>query len=273
MAEEPARFAPAGASLDAFAIAKQHTMRRDIPGPTFLEGMLLGNGDVGVCAVVRPDALGIHIGKNDCWDIRVSEPSEDKVLPFADLLEMWKRAGEEANKQGKPDMVHLEENIDFFHEYSQMVNQSYNKKWPRPWPCGTLWINWDVRWVEPAQYRLDPSNGLLTLDLKCTTLEKGSQVVQLNAFVDWETGLVSISTSGPLQVLSVVFSPEVDGLRIGPFDAGHKSQTPDLLPPPETKHTSTNRSPRSPASRFCPPWDGPATPLRQRNPIKIGISR
>jgi len=75
-------------------------MRRDIPGPTFLEGMLLGNGDVGVCAVVRPDALGIHIGKNDCWDIRVSEPSEDKVLPFADLLEMWKRAGEEAKKQG-----------------------------------------------------------------------------------------------------------------------------------------------------------------------------
>ena len=137
--------------MDAFAIAKQHTMRRDIPGPTFLEGMLLGNGDVGVCAVVRPDALGIHIGKNDCWDIRVSEPSEDKVLPFADLLEMWKRAGEEAKKQGKPDMVHLEENIDFFHEYSQMANQSYNKKWPRPWPCGTLWIDWDVRWVEPAQ--------------------------------------------------------------------------------------------------------------------------
>ena len=235
MAQRPSRFAPAGASLDAFAIAKQHTMRRDIPGPTFLEGMLLGNGDVGACAVVRPDALGIHIGKNDCWDIRVSEPSEDKVLPFANLLEMWKRAGEEAKKQGKPDMVHLEENIDFFRKYSQTVDQSYRKKWPRPWPCGTLWINWDVRWVEPAQYRLDPSNGLFTLDLKCTTVETGSQVIQLNAFVDWETGLISISTSGPLQVLSVVFSPEVDGLRIGAFDAGHKSQTSDLLPPPETK--------------------------------------
>jgi hypothetical protein len=59
------------------------------------------------------------------------------VLAFANLLEMWKRAGEEAKKEGKPDMVHLEENIDFFHEYSQMVNQSYNKKWLRPWPCGT----------------------------------------------------------------------------------------------------------------------------------------
>ena len=54
------------------------------------------------------------------------------MLAFANLLEMWKRAGEEAKKEGKPDMVHLEENIDFFHEYSQMVNQSYNKKWLRP---------------------------------------------------------------------------------------------------------------------------------------------
>jgi len=42
--------------------------------------MLLGNGDVGACVVVRPDALAIHIGKNDCWDIRVSEDIADHVL-------------------------------------------------------------------------------------------------------------------------------------------------------------------------------------------------
>ena len=49
------------------------------PGPTFFEGMLLGNGDVGVCALVRPDALGLHFGKNDCWDIRVSEDIPERV--------------------------------------------------------------------------------------------------------------------------------------------------------------------------------------------------
>lgn len=223
-----------GPDLDAFLIAKQHTLRREIAGPAFLEGMLLGNGDVGVCAVVRPDALGLHIGKNDCWDIRVSEPAEDKVLPFADLLAMWKRASEEAKRQGNPDMVHLEENIDFFREYSQTVAQSYRQKWPRPWPCGTIWINWDVRWVEPMEFRLDPSDGLFTLDLKCTTMANESRTVQLHAFVDWESGLISVSTNEPLEVRSIVFSPEVDGLRVGNFDTGHMTQTNDLLPPPQT---------------------------------------
>src|SRR3981189_126767 len=80
--------------LNASEIARKQMIVRDTPSSSFFEGMLLGNGDVGACVVVRPDALGIHIGKNDCWDIRVSEPSEDKVLPFADLLGMWKGGGE-----------------------------------------------------------------------------------------------------------------------------------------------------------------------------------
>jgi len=63
---------PTADHLDAFKIASQHTMEKTVPGPTFFEGMLLGNGDVGVCAVVRPDALALHISKSDCWDIRVT---------------------------------------------------------------------------------------------------------------------------------------------------------------------------------------------------------
>ena len=45
--------------LDAFELAASHTFVRTKPGPTYFEGMLLGNGDVGVCAVVRPDALAL----------------------------------------------------------------------------------------------------------------------------------------------------------------------------------------------------------------------
>src|SRR5579863_4947412 len=74
----------AGEHLNASQIAQRHSIVRDIPGPTFFEGMLLGNGDVGACVVVRPDALAIHIGKNDCWDIRVSENIANHVLPFRD---------------------------------------------------------------------------------------------------------------------------------------------------------------------------------------------
>ena len=62
-------------------IASRHPMVRDLATPEFFEGMLLGNGDIGVCITVRPDALGLHIGKSDSWDIRVSEESYSHVLP------------------------------------------------------------------------------------------------------------------------------------------------------------------------------------------------
>lgn len=82
-------------------------MQWNLPGPSFFEGMLLGNGDVGVCTEVRPDALGLRIAKNDCWDIRVSEDFADLVLAFDELLQLWKLVREEAIRMGKPDMLFL----------------------------------------------------------------------------------------------------------------------------------------------------------------------
>ncbi len=54
---------PDSANLDGFQIARRHAMVRDLPTPDFFEGMLLGNGDLGLCITVRPDALGLHLGK------------------------------------------------------------------------------------------------------------------------------------------------------------------------------------------------------------------
>ena len=93
------------ANLDGFKIAKRHQIVRDLPTPNFFEGMLLGNGDIGLCVTVRPDALGLHLGKEDSWDIRVSEDHYQHVLPFNELLKLWERASEEAKRQGKPDMT------------------------------------------------------------------------------------------------------------------------------------------------------------------------
>ena len=106
------------ANLDGFQIAKRHAIVHDLPTPDFFEGMLLGNGDIGVCITVRPDALGLHLGKEDSWDIRVSEDHYQHVLPFDELLKLWERASEEAKRQGKPDMLDLEHNIDFFRDYT-----------------------------------------------------------------------------------------------------------------------------------------------------------
>src|SRR5579885_1326324 len=97
--------------LTGTARARRHRIVRPLPTPDFFEGMLMGNGDIGVCVTVRPDALGLHIGKEDSWDIRVSEDHYQYVLPFNELLKLWERAGEEAKRQGKPDMTYLESNI------------------------------------------------------------------------------------------------------------------------------------------------------------------
>ena len=101
-------------------------MVREGPTPDFFEGMLLGNGDIGVVVTVRPDALGLHIGKEDSWDLRVSEDHYQHVLTFQELLKLWERAGDEAKRRGKPEMTSLETNIDFFQDYQKKVRSSVN---------------------------------------------------------------------------------------------------------------------------------------------------
>ena len=225
-------------SLDAFSIAHTHTLVRDVPTPNFFEGMLLGNGDVGVCVVVRPDALGLHIGKNDCWDTRMSEEVEEHVLPFSQLLELWARASDEAKRLGKPDMLFLEDNIDFFRDYTQKTEASYLRPWPRPWPCGTIWLHWDPRWVRPRTHALDPANGLFTLELNCAKPGGTSRNCHLVCFVDWSTGLISGSTNAPVPFSTLSYYPKIDEEH--PLSAGADSSKHETnaLPPPELEARS-----------------------------------
>jgi alpha-L-fucosidase 2 len=224
-AEATAVSTPRGQQLDAFSIAARHVMQWNLPGPSFFEGMLLGNGDVGVCAEVRPDALGLHIAKNDCWDIRVSEDPVDSVLPFDELLQLWKLASEEAIRMGNPDQLYLESQTDVFRQYTETVSSSYNKKWPRPWSCGTIWINWDPRWVRLKDYSLNPANGLFQVNLDINSLNAQPRPARISGFVDWATGAVSVSTSDDIPLESVFYIPAVD-----------TDQALDhaVLPPPKT---------------------------------------
>lgn len=232
--------APAGAAsspqheqLDGFQIARHHAMVRELPGEDFFEGMLLGNGDVGVCAVVRPDALGLHIGKSDSWDIRVSEDIEKYILTFTELLKLWDRASEEAKRLGKPDMLFLESSIPSFRDYTRKVESSYARPWPRPWPCGTVWIHWDPRWVEASKQTLDPATGLYTLDLTCNPVTGGSRLVKVSCFVDWMTGLVSVWTAEAVPFLSVDYYPDLDNYHASPIHFGEAPTSWGVLPRPE----------------------------------------
>ena len=220
--------------LDGFSIAGHHLMHWNLPGPSFFEGMLLGNGDVGVCAEVRPDALGLHIAKNDCWDIRVSEDPADSVLPFDELLQLWKLASEEAIRAGKPDMLFLESQAEVFRQYTEKVSSSYRRPWPRPWPCGTIWMNWDPRWVRVKGYSLNPANGVFQVNLDLVSLDAPPRATQISGFVDWTTGAVCVNTNNEIPLESVFYIPEVD-----------KDQAVDhaVLPPPETEtHTGLDRA-------------------------------
>ena len=236
--------------LDGYEIAGRHPLVRTKPGPTYFEGMLLGNGDIGVCAVVRPDALGLHISKGDCWDIRVTEGSEKDVRPFAEILEMWKQASEELKGKGyKPgDSV---ENADFFRDYVNKVGRSYSKPWPRPWPCGTVWLKWDPRWVEPVTYRLNPANGIFELELKIQRLSEKPRTANVTVFVDRDSGRIAVGSES-LPGVSVIYSPAIDGFHSGPFDTGHVESHPDQLPTPELNHRTTTTASEFSCFQYLP---------------------
>lgn len=201
---------PLDHELDSFALAARHMMRWNVPGPSFFEGALLGNGDVGVCAVVRPDAVGLHIGKNDCWDIRVSDDPGNAVLPFEELRQLWKLASEEAIRQNSPDMLFIESSTNVFRQYTERTGISYSKSWPRPWPCGTIWINWDPRWVRVKDYSLNPANGMFQMNAEVVPFDSPAHDVRLSCFVDWESGLVSVTTNQVLPLETIYYIPATD---------------------------------------------------------------
>ena len=221
--------------LNASEIARRHMIVRDIPSPSFFDGMLLGNGDVGACVVVRPDALGIHIGKNDCWDIRVSEDIADHVLPFREVLQLWQRASEEAKRMGKPDMLYLETKVAFFREYSERVGEFLRRKKV----ASPLAVRHHLDQLGSHMGRARPTHSrpcywLVHPTLRCTNVENENSRVQLFVFVDWETGLISASTDQALPLRSVRYSPEVDGFHAGFFESGKRKESSEFMPPPET---------------------------------------
>ena len=189
-------------------IASRHSLTRDLPTPNFFEGFLLGNGDIGVCVTVRPDALGLHIGKLDVWDIRVSEDHIRHLKPFAEILEMWRAASERAKQAGRPEAIYLETSDDVLRQYTELLRSSYSQPWPRPWPCGIVWLHWDSRRTAVKRQTLDIAKGIYTLETEHDDLRGHLTPHRLECFVNWTTGHIHVS--GDLPVVSVAYYPHVD---------------------------------------------------------------
>ncbi|MFN7994075.1 MAG: hypothetical protein U0Q18_10755 [Bryobacteraceae bacterium] len=243
----PLSQASAGSGMSGYELARRHKIVRQLPTPNFFEGMLLGNGDIGACVTVRPDALGLHLGKEDSWDIRVSEDHYAHVLPLKEFLQLWQDATEEAKRDGQPDAMYLEQRNAALREYTTKVTSSYRKPWPRPWPCGIVWVHWDSRDVRVVRQTLDPANGLYHLELETGLLSAGRRPVSLYCFVNRTAGHVCIYTDSPAPFVSVAYDPHVS--REAP------------LPLPETKVRAETGS-----AEFSWYQHFPATPPTEAEP-------
>lgn len=146
---------------------------RERPGVDFFEGALLGNGGLGAVVTTRPDAVVIHFGHNDVWDIRIAENNKDKIGTFREVFDKVKAVPEDT--QGL-------ESDPWYAQYMNMAEENYRKPYPRPFPCGSLLLGFDRRKVELLGYRTDISTGLCVVNLLA-----GGKPAQLQVFVDMET--------------------------------------------------------------------------------------
>ena len=141
--------------------AKKHSIRKELAAPHFFEGALLGNGNLGVVVCTRPDAIVLHLGHNNIWDIRIEEGHKDKIGTFEDI---WSRI------RSCPGDVHKEQ---WYQEYEKAVTASYlNYKYPRPYPAGTMDLFFDRKEYEVLGHDLDISQGILTVTLLKNSGEK-----------------------------------------------------------------------------------------------------
>lgn len=147
--------------IDIPALAKRHSIRKELAAPDFFEGALLGNGNLGVVVCTRPDAIVLHFGHNDIWDIRIEEGHADKIGTFREIC---------GNIQSAPGDIHKEE---WYQNYVEEVTASYlNYKYPRPYPASTMHLFFDRKEYEVMGHELDISTGLLTVTLENSREER-----------------------------------------------------------------------------------------------------
>lgn len=132
-----------------------HDIVLDKPAVRISEAALVGNGALGVAVRTRPDAVLLHFGHNSVWDIRTAAVPEELYGTFDDFWKKWK-----AREQGDAEAFAWTE------EYSKKTNASYDEKFPRPWPCGTLVLGFDGRKLEVLGHRVRLADGVCQVNLR-----------------------------------------------------------------------------------------------------------
>lgn len=152
--------------LDPFERAARHPIVYDRPAVGFFAGALLGNGGLGAVVTTRPDAVVLHFGHNNVWDIRLAEDHKEKTGVFQDVFARIQQEFDSSDDSA------------WFREYCAALHSSYSKPYPRPFPCGSLLLGFDRRVVELLGHRLDIGTG--TCDVRFLT-ESGIKTLQVFA--------------------------------------------------------------------------------------------
>ncbi|CAM2991375.1 hypothetical protein HP548_10235 [Paenibacillus taichungensis] len=135
--------------------AKQHPISFTGPAPDFFEGALLGNGGLGVVVTTRPDAVMLHFGHNNVWDIRLAEEHREELMTFQEVYDRFAAL--------PADLPRLTDH-PWYKQYCELAGQNYSKAYPKPMPCGSLLLRYDRRKAEVIGHTMDIANGLCTID-------------------------------------------------------------------------------------------------------------
>lgn len=147
--------------------AKRHAIVYDKPAPDFFEGALMGNGGLGAVVTTRPDAIVIHYGHNNVWDIRIAEDNAEQIGTFQDVFEQLKQIPQELDSFRESE---------WYRAYCDMTQENYRKPYPRPMPCGSLLLGYDRRRAEVLGHKVHIHDGLCEVYMK---VDEGEATLQL----------------------------------------------------------------------------------------------
>ncbi|MSR65359.1 MAG: hypothetical protein EXS18_06220 [Verrucomicrobiae bacterium] len=131
--------------------AARHPIVRSTPAADFFEGAVLGNGGLGAIVCTRPDAVMIHFGHNNVWDIRIAENHRKEIGTFKEVFECVKSVPATAKSLSEDEWCR---------KYFKMTAENYRKPYPRPFPCGSLVLGFDRRKAEVLGHRVDIATGM-----------------------------------------------------------------------------------------------------------------
>ena len=140
--ENPVSAADSALNFDPQQRASLHDIVQDRPCKDFFDGALMGNGAMGVVVHTRPSSVVLYLGHNSVWDIRAEEIPMSKLGTFEEL---WAKL-----KGG---------DSSWMKEYNAPAEKAYANSYPRPWPCGSLYLSFDRRDAELLGHTVHLADG------------------------------------------------------------------------------------------------------------------